>query len=551
MSADNTAIRVENLSVRFEGREGEVRALEDVSLQVRAGERVAVIGPSGGGKSTLIRVLAGLVAPSEGTVEVAGRRLDGPESVPRSHYRDVGLVFQNHGLVPPLSALKNVLFGRLYDYGATGPMRFGEDDRIRARRHLKHLGLADRIEAPVSHLSGGERQRVALCRLLLQRPSVALLDEPLSSLDIHWARCALDALDELGGEESAAVMVLHDLDLARRWADRVIYLEDGRIISEGEPDAMCTRFEDAVGPTGDARGANGELESSDDAAAASLTSGEPIIADEPPGPKPGESPDETPGLRSKTFYALIAAALVAAYVWAARGVEFSATEIFANIDDAVDFVGRMLPPDISEGVTQPVFDSLVETIQMALIGTTMAAIVSLPIAVMAARNVSPKPLRAVARVVLNLLRTIPSIIWGLFFVAIVGLGPFPGILALTFYAAGYLGKFYYEGIESIDTKPLVALKTVGAGRIHRFRYGVVPQVTPLLLGYTLYMFEYNVRSASILGIVGAGGIGFYLYTYINNFNYAKATTALLMLLVVVTIIDWLSSYLREKLSESH
>ena len=144
------------------------------------------------------------------------------------------------------------------------------------------------------------------------------------------------------------------------------------------------------------------------------------------------------------------------------------------------------------------------------------------------------------------MRTIPSIIWGLFFVAIVGLGPFPGVLALTFYATGYLGKFFYEGIESIDLKPLVALRTTGASRLHVFRYGVFPQVLPLLTSYTIYMFEYNVRAASILGVVGAGGVGFYLYSYINNFTYTKAATTLLMLLALVTVIDTASSRIRAK-----
>jgi phosphonate transport system permease protein len=180
-------------------------------------------------------------------------------------------------------------------------------------------------------------------------------------------------------------------------------------------------------------------------------------------------------------------------------------------------------------------------------GTTFAAIFALPIATAAAHNISPLWLRIPARFVLNAMRTTPSLIWGLFFVAIVGLGPLPGVLALSFYATGYLGKFYYEGIESIDPKPLVALRASGASRMQRFRYGVFPQVLPLLASYTIYMFEYNVRAASILGVVGAGGVGFYLYSSLTNFTYQKATTALLMLLALVTLIDAASSWLRAKL----
>jgi phosphonate transport system permease protein len=540
MSRPEVTIHVENLHVRYRDHGRTVRALDGVSLDIEEGEKVAVIGPSGGGKSTLIRVLSGLVAPSKGQVEVAGLSIGGERNVPREHYRKVGLVFQSHGLVPQLSALKNVLCGRLFDYGQA-TVGFRSEHRAQAEQHLRHLGLGDRINVPVSRLSGGERQRVALARLLLQGPKVALLDEPISSLDVHWAQRSVEALDALRDGQATVVMVAHDLDLARRWADRIIYMRAGKIVAAGDPDDVSRQFEHLGSDRGSGDEPSDELQG-DQAAGGAL---EPETVPSTPA-----APFSPASLQGRSFYVLILAVLVAALVWAAIGVDFSVSKIFGNLDNAADFLGRLFPPDFSEGVTTPVVKSLIETIQMALLGTTFAAVISLPIAVMAARNISPKPLRAVARVVLNLLRTIPSIIWGLFFVAIVGLGPFPGILALTFYAAGYLGKFYYEGIESIDIKPLTALKTVGAGRLHRFRFGVVPQVTPLLLGYTLYMFEYNVRAASILGVVGAGGIGFYLYTYINNFNYAKATTALLLLLGVVTIIDLTSSMLRERLSDS-
>lgn len=530
-----TAISVDDLRVEYLDRGRKVRAIDGVSLEIRRGEKVAVIGPSGSGKSTFIRVLSGLIEPGEGHVEVAGRTLGSSRNIPREHYRDVGLVFQSHGLVPQLSARRNVLCGRLFDYGAAAVGFRSEHDEL-AEKHLRHLGLGERIDVPVGRLSGGERQRVALARLLLQDPKVALLDEPISNLDVHWATRAIDALQELRDGEATVVMVAHDLDLARMWADRVIYLRDGRVVADGDPDTVCRQFEEL----GDTSEASAQDDHEADEADTTNKAGSAAEPDEP----------LSPGMNRKGFYALVCAGLIGAFIWAAIGVEFSASRLFGNWDNAVDFLGRLFPPDFSDGVTEPVLKSLVETIQMALLGTSLAAVLSLPIAVMAARNISPAWLRTGARLVLNLLRTVPSIIWGLFFVAIVGLGPFPGILALTFYASGYLGKFYYEGIESIDIKPLRALKTVGAGRVHRFRFGVLPQVTPLLLGYTLYMFEYNVRSASILGVVGAGGIGFYLYTYINNFNYAKATTALLALLVVVTAIDALSSMLRQRLGQS-
>jgi phosphonate transport system permease protein len=533
MVDNDSRISVSDLTVEFTEGNQTVYALNGISLTVEPGENVAVIGPSGSGKSTLVRVLAGLVAPTSGEVRI-GDQVVGTE-LDRQFYGDTGVVFQNHGLVPQLSAIENVLCGRLYDYTDTSLQGFDSEHRAAGVRALRQLGLGDRLNLPASQLSGGEKQRVALARLMLQDPSVALLDEPVSDLDVHWAESTIDVLEELG-DKTSTVMVVHDLDLAEQWADRVIYLRGGQIAGDGEPSAICDQFR--------------TLDHGDQQSDFESPSGQ--------SPDSGSCPDgldtmSTPstvasagswGLAKWGYYGAVFATIIGLYVWAAWGVDLSFSRIFGNVGSAADFIGRMFPPDLSTDVTEPVWDSLVETVQMALIGTTMAACLSIPLSIMAARNISPRPVRAIARVILNGLRTVPSIIWGLFFVAIVGLGPLPGILALTFYASGYLGKFYYEAIEEIDPKPLRALKTVGAGPLQRFRFGVWPQVLPLFLGYTLYMFEYNIRSASVLGIVGAGGIGFYLYTYINNFNYPKATTALIALLIVVTIIDFASSRLR-------
>ena len=536
------ALKVQNLSVRYGKGDDAVDALRGLDFTVEYGERVAIIGRSGSGKSTLMRVMSGLQQPDEGLVRI-GEHTIGPKITPaRSIYAEVGLVFQNYGLVPQLSALQNVLCGTFHGrHGLAGMVGFEEDDRLRARKLLTDLGLAERMHTRASKLSGGEQQRVAIARLLHQQPRIMLLDEPVASLDVHWAAQVVDRMAAAHGGEATVIMVLHDLAMARRFADRVIFLQDGEILFDGPPDEACRIFEEM--PAAPAS-ADGSL----DAPPATHKSGpQPVaaLATRAATPNDLKGPG-LGGLWGKTsFYVTIAILVVALYVWAALGVQFSVSRIFSNLDHAVDFGQRMFPPDF--GVTGTIAQSLIETIQMALVGTTLAAFLSLPLSVMAARNISAKPIQAGARLVLNGLRTVPSIIWGLFFVAIVGLGPFPGILALTFYASGYLGKFYYEGIESIDMAPLKSLRTVGASPLQRFRWGVFPQVLPLMLGYTLYMFEYNIRAASILGIVGAGGIGFYLYTYINNFQYDRAATALLLLLVVVTIIDAASSRLRARL----
>ncbi len=548
-------LEVSDLHIQYDDPTETVHAVRGISFGAAPGEKLAIIGRSGSGKSSLMRVLSGLIAPSRGHIQV-GDRLLGPDDRPdRSYYQNVGLVFQDYGLVPQLTALQNVTCGAFHDRHALGHLaRFSAEDQQRARQLLDGLGLSQRASVRASRLSGGEQQRVAIARLLFQSPPLMLLDEPVASLDVHWASTAIDQLSNLSAPGTTMVMVLHDLHMARQIADRVIYMKNGRIAYDGDPETACRRMEaDSHGhaPLSDGTvQVHGPPIMETDPSAGD----EPHLADAPPASDGPPPPDATPaaptsgGLWGRTsFYTLLLLLAAGLYIWAALGVEFSVTRIFNNLEHAVDFGDRMFPPDFS--VASTVTASIIETIQMALIGTTLAAIISLPLAIMAARNVSAKPVQAVARLILNGLRTIPSIIWGLFFVAIVGLGPFPGILALTFYAAGYLGKFYYEGIESIDGGPLKSLRTVGASRLQVFRWGVFPQVLPLMVGYTLYMFEYNVRAASILGIVGAGGIGFYLYTYINNFQYDRAATALLLLLVVVTIIDSASSRIRARLMD--
>jgi phosphonate transport system permease protein len=599
----NSAISVRNLKMQYasrnSGQKTLVTAVSDVSFDLARGETLAIIGRSGSGKTSILRAISGILPPSAGEIKIGKYLLTSKQSPHQSFYREVGLMFQDYGLIPRLSALENVLCGRLLRYsGFLGSlMAWKKNDRDSAIEYLGELGLSKRVHVRADRLSGGEQQRVGIARLLAQDPSIVLLDEPISSLDVHWANTAICRLKcehplstgcDFGEKntppsqkkaDSAAktiIMVLHDLSMVRKFADRVLLLQDGKLIFDGDPDEGCRR-----------------LELMDAKCASSLPLQEPALSEEnfpisqplshkplanqtiasemandetripsknePQGLNKGASYHQLnsisfappsvflPNSRS-AFYALGLVGVIALYTWAATGVEFSFTKIFSNLGNAADFVSRMLPPN--PDVIQTVGVSLVETVQMALIGTSLAAIISLPLAMLAARNISSKPFQVASRFILNFLRTVPSIIWGLFFVAMVGLGPFPGILALMFYASGYLGKFYYEGIESIDEKPLIALKTVGANRLQRFRFGIFPQVLPLLSGYTLYMFEYNVRAASILGVVGAGGIGFYLYTYINNFQYDRAATALLCLLLVVTVIDALSSRLRAWLSES-
>ncbi len=244
---------------------------------------------------------------------------------------------------------------------------------------------------------------------------------------------------------------------------------------------------------------------------------------------------------------LLLALAIPLYSWALQGLGINLALLQTSGPQVADFLSRLWPPDL--GIVDVAVKALVETMQMSLWGTTLGAMLSLPIAVLSARNLAPAWVRYPAELVQNSIRSIPSIVLGLVFVAATGLGPAAGTLALAIYTIGYLAKFYQQAIESVDPKAVEALQVIGADPWQVAQYGILPQVLPLGLGYTLYMFEYNIRSASVLGVVGAGGIGFELVNYIRGFEYAKATTMVLVLLVVVTAIDLLSSQLRQRLEQ--
>jgi phosphonate transport system permease protein len=237
--------------------------------------------------------------------------------------------------------------------------------------------------------------------------------------------------------------------------------------------------------------------------------------------------------------------VIGLYFWASQSLSLDLQTLGRSWPYLVNFGMRLLPPDLS--VLAVAWKSLLETIQMSLWGTTIGALLSLPLAIASAHNTAPLPVRWVANFLQNAVRSVPSIILGLIFVSATGLGAPAGTMALSIYTIGYLAKFFQEAIEAIDDKSLDALIAIGARPLQIFRYGILPQVLPLMLGYGLWMFEYNIRAASVLGVVGAGGIGFQLKNYIDSFEYPKATTMILLLLAVVTAIDFFSSKLRQRL----
>jgi phosphonate transport system permease protein len=243
---------------------------------------------------------------------------------------------------------------------------------------------------------------------------------------------------------------------------------------------------------------------------------------------------------------LVVAALVAVHVWAWRGIGMEVGLLLASVPHMADFLGRMGPPDLS--VMGTVRHAVFETLQMAVIGTTLGVILAFPLGFLAAGNIVPALPRLMVRTLLNAVRSIPLIVYALFFVAAVGLGPLAGTLAMALYSAGMLGKFFSEAIEAIDPKPVEGVLATGAGRLQALRYGVLPQVWPHFVGFILYRFELNVREGTILGLVGAGGIGFYLTLYMRSFEYGRVATLTIIILVMIAAIDALSSHARARLT---
>src|SRR5262245_55949012 len=209
------------------------------------------------------------------------------------------------------------------------------------------------------------------------------------------------------------------------------------------------------------------------------------------------------------------------------------------------WTARTWPPDFSE------FDTLLrraaETVAMGTVGTSFAALLAVPVCIFAARNVTPATWAYYpARWFLNMLRGIDSFVFALIFVAAVGLGPFAGVLGVALHMAGSIAKLWSESIEAVEPGPLEAVTMSGASRLKVIRYALIPDVLPAMSSITLYMWEFSVRASTVLGIVGAGGIGQELKNSVDLLQFDRVFTILLIILVMVTAIDTTSAWLRRR-----
>ncbi|MBI4607948.1 MAG: phosphonate ABC transporter, permease protein PhnE [Candidatus Rokubacteria bacterium] len=241
---------------------------------------------------------------------------------------------------------------------------------------------------------------------------------------------------------------------------------------------------------------------------------------------------------------LVAAAIM---LWALWGMGIRWEFVATSPAQVRDLFGRMFPPDW--GFAGELVDPLIQTVNIATLGTTLAVLMSLPIAFLAARNTTFNwATYAFGRVVMSVSRSVDSLIWALIFIVVVGPGSLAGALAIAVRSIGFVSKLFAEGIEEIDRGQVEAVTATGAGRFKVLLYGIVPQIRPVFAGVCIYRWDINIRESTVLGIVGAGGIGFVLNTAILGLEWSRVGLILVVILGVVTVSEALSAYLRKRVT---
>lgn len=237
--------------------------------------------------------------------------------------------------------------------------------------------------------------------------------------------------------------------------------------------------------------------------------------------------------------------LLAALATSWKGADMRPLDLLRDSGNIVQYGRGFFPPDF--GDWRSYLSELLVTLQIALWGTALAVVCAVPLGLLASANLTPWWVHHPVRRVLDACRAINEMVFALLFVVAVGLGPFSGVLALWVHTTGVLGKLFSEAVEAIDPHPVEGIRATGAHPLHEVLYGVLPQVLPLWVSFALYRFESNVRSASVVGMVGAGGIGMVLWDVVRGFQYAQSAAVLILLAIAVTLIDLLSAQLRKHL----
>jgi len=252
-----------------------------------------------------------------------------------------------------------------------------------------------------------------------------------------------------------------------------------------------------------------------------------------------------PAPRTSPLTLLLWGLLLALLAGSWRGADLRPLDLWRDAGNMAEYARGFFPPQFGEW--QYYLGELVITLQIALWGTALAIVCAVPLSLLAAGNLTPWWVHQPVRRVLDACRSINEMVFALLFVVAVGLGPFAGVLALWVHTTGVLAKLFSEAVETIDPQPVEGIRATGAHPLAEIVFGVIPQVLPLWISYGLYRFESNVRSASVVGMVGAGGIGMVLWDVIRGFQYGQTAAVLIMLVVSVSLIDLISAQLRKRL----
>jgi phosphonate transport system permease protein len=257
-------------------------------------------------------------------------------------------------------------------------------------------------------------------------------------------------------------------------------------------------------------------------------------------------PPPSRSLAQRTPDLLVWGAVILLLLISFKPVEMAnATKLFTNSANMQQFGQGFMRPDFADW---PLYVSKMWlTIQIALWGTFLAVLIAVPFGLACARNVSPVWLQQPMRLLMNLLRSVPDLVLGTMFLVAVGLGPFAGVMALAINTGAVLAKLFSEAVEAIDKAPVEGVRATGANSMQEIVWGVIPQVAPLWTSYALYRFESNSRSATVLGLIGAGGIGQILFDALNAFAYPQLSAIIIVIIVAVSLIDLLSQAMRSRL----
>lgn len=240
---------------------------------------------------------------------------------------------------------------------------------------------------------------------------------------------------------------------------------------------------------------------------------------------------------------LVLGLLCALLIWSWDGAEVAPLDLIRDSGNMVEFALGFFPPDF--GDWDYYLKEMAITVQIAVWGSALAVLFAIPLGLMCASNISPLWLRQPVRRMMDAARAINEMVFAMLFVVAVGLGPFAGVLALFVHTTGILAKLFSEAVESIDPRPVEGIRATGANALEEIVYGVIPQVMPLWISYSLYRFESNVRAATVVGLVGAGGIGVTLWESIRGFQFQDAAAILIIIIIACTIIDLTSAQIRK------